>query len=63
MQVTTVGVVVVVVVVVDDDATTPTEQIVISFHDINILDFYSTLIIFFLLFFWLQGDILGGQGD
>ena len=62
MQVTTVGVVVVVV-VVDDDVTTPTEQIVISFHDINILDFYSTLIISFFLFFWLQGDILGGQGD
>ena len=50
MQVTTVGVVLVVV-VVDDDVTTPTEQIVISFHDINILDFYSTLIISFFLFF------------
>ena len=50
MQVTTVGVVLVVV-VVDDDVTTPTEQIVISFHDINILDFYSTLIISFFSFF------------
>ena len=57
LQVSTVGVVVVV------DATAPTEQTVIRFHDINILDFYSTLIISFFLFFWLQGDILGGQGD
>ena len=45
LQVSTVGVVVVV------DATAPTEQTVIRFHDINILDFYSTLIISFFSFF------------
>ena len=45
LQVSTVGVVVVVV-----DATAPTEQTVIRFHDINILDFYSTLIISFFFF-------------
>ena len=45
LQVSTVGVVVVVV-----DATAPTEQTVIRFHDINILDFYSTLIISFFSF-------------
>ena len=45
LQVSTVGVVVVV------DATTPTGQTVIRFHGINILDFYSTLIISFFSFF------------